>query len=85
MKKHVLVPIEKYQYLVRCATQGDEGTHDAKSLSEDDIVEMISKRFQHKARVLLQLVKGPIKWDHLGQLVVHGDTIPGSHITDVIR
>ena len=83
MKKHILLPIDKYNYLLQCAA--GEKDEDPPKLTIDQIVEIIPKRWQHKARVLLQLVQNHIQCDSTGQVVVHGDTIQGSHISDVVK
>lgn len=81
MKKHIVLPIDKYQYLLRCASRKVESPQ----LTADQIIDVIPKRWQHKARVLLQMVRDHVQWDSRGQLVINDETIRGSHISDVIK
>lgn len=81
MKKHILLPIDKYQYLLRHASLRDEPLQ----LSLDQVIDVIPKRWQHKARALLQMIQDHVQWDSKGQLVINGEVIDGSHISDVVK
>lgn len=81
MKKHIVLPMDKYNYLLRHASHQDESPQ----LTTDQIIAVIPKRWQQKARALLQLVRDHVEWDARGQLIIDNEAIRGSHISDVLK
>ena len=96
MKKHILIPYAKYQSLLQRANippapeppQSDdiqciEPT--VEGMDTDNIISVIPKQAQKKASALLQLLQDHLKWNERGEIVVDGEPIPNSHISDLIK
>lgn len=81
-KKMVLVPAEKYE---------PSSTVERKEngLDVDIILSAIPKNFRTRARALLKHISADpeqrLQWNAQGELVYHGNVIPGSHITDLLK
>jgi hypothetical protein len=57
------------------------------SLSEDDIISSVPKKFRTRAKGLLNHLvhDGIIRWDAKGEVTLDGDVVKGSHVTDLLK
>lgn len=83
-QKWVVVPWEQYQ-----SPQPQTGglVQRTSGLSRDSVLAAIPKHSRRDAQAILQHIeRAPdIAWDDKGQLVVKGETVLRSHITDLLK
>ena len=95
-RKTVLLPWEKYQHLSKqnhhqpmkttlTSIQEEEAEDD--ELNGDMVIESVPKNVRTRARALLGHIKndGRLTWNQRGEISYGGQTIPGSHITDLVK
>ena len=56
-----------------------------KGLDADLIISAMPKSLKRKAEALLRYIEKEVSWKDNGEVVYRGETLPGSHITDLIR
>lgn len=96
MKKMVLIPYERYMQSTK--PESDEKTISSESISpsslrqnkrlDEELILMEFGKHHHKqAKTLLAYVEkqSELDWNEFGELLVDGETINGSHITDLIK
>ena len=79
--KTILVPLDRYNSLVKRAT----GTDETESLSSELILLSIPKTFRGKAEALLAHLRDTLKWNARGELVISGKVVLNSNVTDLIK
>lgn len=72
VRKMVLVPFR-------------EGLEESRGLEADLIISAMPKSLKRKAEALLRYIEKEVSWNDKGELVYRGETLSGSHITDLIR
>ena len=99
VQKSVLVPWEKYQRLIKQIPSNKDPTtkmhppmvqeepEDDDALSVDRVIEAVPKNVQNRVCALLSHVTndGRLTWNRQGEICYEGQTIPGSHITDLVK
>jgi hypothetical protein len=84
--KSILVPLDRYNALVKRvtgSTTGEEGVEDR--LSEELILLSIPKTFRGKASALLAHLRDVLKWNVRGELLQEGQVVLASNITDLLK
>ena len=84
--KSILVPLDRYNALVKRVTggaTGEDGIEDR--LSEELILLSIPKTFRGKASALLAHLRDVLKWNGRGELLQAGQVILASNITDLLK
>ena len=80
-RKMILVPIEKYE--------GGFQNTETEALDTHVILSAIPKNYKRRAEALLNHITADpqhrLQWNSQGELIYHGKTIHGSHITDLIK
>ena len=79
VRKMILVPIEEWE---------KESPQKEVRLSRDHIVKTMPKHIKHKAEAILDHIDNhsdEINWSKTGELVLHGQQVPNSHIVDVLK
>ena len=82
MQKWAVIPWEKY------AEKGDDVIHpEDPSLSVDSILLGIPKQGRRDASAILHHIENSpdISWNSRGEVMIRGDTIPRSHIADLVK
>ena len=72
VRKMVLVPFR-------------EGLEESRGLEADLIISAMPKSLKRKAEALLRYIEKEVSWNDKGELVYRGETLSGSHFTDLIR
>lgn len=79
-RKMMLVPVDSIQPLVEGLENG---------LDEEIILSAIPKNYKTRVQALLNhMTADPqhrLQWNKKGELIYHGQVIPGSHITDLLK
>ncbi|MCG8429825.1 MAG: hypothetical protein MJA29_01440 [Candidatus Omnitrophica bacterium] len=78
MNKHVVVPYEKYQRMLRA---DPTPTEEAVSLKDTDIIEAVPKPYRQRVKILLPY----FNWNDRGELLTSDGPVPGSHMADLMR
>jgi hypothetical protein len=97
VQKMILLPYEEYE---RClvktkdhfdipkSSEKDE-SQIGRGLSMDIIMAAIPRQYQYRVKAILShIMKDPRKilgWNHRGELEFRGETISGSHVTDLLK
>lgn len=83
--KFVLVPYEQVYREVEEKLSKDRSVGD--KLSQEDILQAFSKAGKNRAQqILTHIVKtNCLEWTKRGELVIGGELIPNSHITDCLK
>ena len=79
VRKMILVPMDEWV---------KESPQQETRLSRDHILKTIPKHIKHKAEAVLDHIDNhsdKINWSKTGELVLHGQRIPNSHILDVLK
>ena len=79
VRKMILVPIEEWE---------KETLQQETRLSRDHILKTMAKHIKHKAEAVLDHIdhhSDKINWSKTGELVLHGQKVPSSHIVDVLK
>jgi hypothetical protein len=98
VQKTVLVPYDKYK---RCfdernpqedrvgTTLENDDAQVGKGLSTDIVMSAIPRPYRQRVNaILLHIEKDPgkvLSWNDRGELRYRGETIPGSHVTDLLK
>ena len=72
VRKMVLVPFR-------------EGLKESRGLEVDLIISAMPKSLKRKAEALLRYIEKEVSWNDKGELVYRGETLSGSHITNLLR
>lgn len=86
MKKHILIPLEKYQALM-AGSNGNAGPGDmtAGGMDNETIVNMMPLHARGRAKTLLRLLDGNLAWNPRGEILINTKPVQGSHIADLLR
>ena len=79
VRKMILVPMDEWV---------KESPQQETRLSRDHILKTIPKHIKHKAEAVLDHIDNhsdKINWSNTGELVLHGQDVPNSHILDVLK
>lgn len=99
MKKHILIPLEKYQALMACSSTSAGACHQALmadsinvdqdtavgGVDNETIVNMMPLHARGRAKTLLSLLKGNLAWNPRGEILINTKPVQGSHIADLLR
>ena len=90
MKKHILIPYEKYCRLFSSTEEHLEpmetSTKKEKKLSED-ILSLLPEKLRDKGKQFLHFLKTvpSIDWDKKRRVIIDGNILNFSHITDFLK
>ena len=90
MKKLILIPYEKY---CRLFSRSDEeqpmetSEKVDKKLSDEDILSLLPEKLREKGKQFLHFLKNvpSIDWDEKGRVIIDGNILNFSHITDFLK
>jgi hypothetical protein len=97
VQKMILLPYEEYERCLDRKTDRGEVPMSSENdeaqvghgLSMDIIMAAIPKQYQYRVKAILShIMKDPRKilgWNHRGELHFRGETISGSHVTDLLK
>lgn len=92
MKKMVLVPWDQYMHLKTGKTEinNEEITKITEKqtnerLSCDMILKPFGKHQIRNAETLLRYVENNMDWNDIGEIIIKGQLISGSHVTDLLK
>ena len=91
MKKHILIPYEKYCRLCSNPEQRLEprktSSKAEKKLSDEDILSLLPERLRDKGKQFFHFLKTlpSVDWDEKEKVIIDGNVLNFSHITDFIK
>ena len=92
MKKLILIPYEKYTRLFSPPEERLErlepmDTKKENKLSDQDILSLLPEKLRDKGKQFLHFLKTEpsIDWDEKGRVIIDGDILNFSHITDFLK
>ena len=95
MKKLILIPNEKYARLFSPSVERLErlerlepmGTKKENKLSDQDILSLLPEKLREKGKQFLHFLKTEpsIDWDEKGRVIIDGNILNFSHITDFLK
>ena len=89
MKKLILIPYEKYARLFSPPEERLEpmDTKKENKLSDQDILSLLPKKLRDKGKQFLHFLKTEpsIDWDEKGRVIIDGNILNFSHITDFLK
>ena len=89
MKKHILIPYEKYCRLFLSSEAHPMETSEKveKKLSDEDILSLLPEKLREKGKQFLHFLKNEpsIDWDEKGRVIIDGKILNFSHITDFLK
>ena len=89
MKKHILIPYEKYCRLFSSPEKQDMETSIKveNKLSEEDILSLLPEKLRDKGKQFLHFLKTEpsIDWDEKEKVIIDGKILNFSHITDFLK
>ena len=90
MKKLILIPYEKYCRLFSCSDEEqpmETCEKVDKKLSDEDILSLLPKKLREKGKQFLHFLKNvpSIDWDEKGRVIIDGNILNFSHITDFLK
>ena len=92
MKKLILIPYEKYARLFSPPEERLErlepmDTKKENKLSDQDILSLLPEKLRDKGKQFLHFLKTEpsIDWDEKGRVIIDGDILNFSHITDFLK
>jgi len=82
MKKYVLIPFDEYHGEKLPTKENLQ-----RKVSVESVVSLLPRNYQHKAKAILDHVENnnDLDWNEKGEIIIEGETIPNSHITDLIK
>ena len=89
MKKLILIPYEKYTRLFSPPEERLEpmDTKKENKLSDEDILSLLPEKLRDKGKQFLHFLKTEpsIDWDKKGRVIIDGNILNFSHITDFLK
>lgn len=89
MKKHILIPYEKYCRLFSSSEEQPMETSEkvGKKLSDEDILSLLPEKLREKGKQFIHFLKTEpsIDWDEKGRVVINGKILNFSHMTDFLK
>lgn len=96
-RKMVVIPFEKYERLLKQKPQTDQSREATpqitieepvevnSSLPTPDIISSLPSNIKKRGERLLTALNGVLKWNEKGEIIIDGEVIPFTHITDLIK
>lgn len=90
-EKLMLIPMERYNAMISQHKQSPSAPSPTPSppLDLDVILAAIPKHFRMRVKALISHIMADpeqrLRWDEKGQLIFRGQTMTGSHITDLLK
>ena len=85
MKKSILLPYSRYEELLK--NEGGSTTTNTQdpTYSREKIIDTLPPKMRSRGETVLNVLQGIVSWNEKGELIVDGQCIEHSHISDLLR